>query len=133
MATSRLILDTDIIIDHLRKHTEVVKIVLRHYETAITAINHYELLSVPFLSENQLASLNQVLQIVDIIPFDKQASESAAEVWNILRSRGKLIGVMDTHIAGICVSRNLPLLTRNTDHFQRVPGLELISPEEIAP
>ncbi|MBC8496778.1 MAG: type II toxin-antitoxin system VapC family toxin [Anaerolineales bacterium] len=50
-----------------------------------------------------------------------------------MQREGKLIGVLDTQIAGICLSHNLPLLTRNTDHFQRVPGLELISPEEIAP
>jgi|GEM_PF-1630400 len=30
MATSQLILDTDIIIDHLRRHTDAVKIALRH-------------------------------------------------------------------------------------------------------
>ncbi|MBM3144806.1 MAG: type II toxin-antitoxin system VapC family toxin [Chloroflexi bacterium] len=97
----------------------------------MTAINHYELLSVPFLSKNQLISLNQVLLIVEVIPFDKQASERAAQIWNILRTQGKQIGVMDTHIAGICVSLNLPLLTRNVKHFQRVPGLKLISPEEL--
>ncbi|MEA3349303.1 MAG: type II toxin-antitoxin system VapC family toxin [Chloroflexota bacterium] len=131
METSRLVLDTDIIIDHLRRHSDIVKVVLSRYKIAITAINHYELLSVPFLSKRQQISLTQLLEIVEIIPFDMYASESAAQIWNLLRSQGKTIGVLDTHIAGTCLSRKLPLLTRNVKHFQRVPDLQLISPSDF--
>jgi tRNA(fMet)-specific endonuclease VapC len=131
MEASRLVLDTDIIIDHLRKHTGIVRAALSQYELAITAINHYEILSVPFLSRRQRTSLAQLLEIVEIIPFDEQASEIAAQTWNLLRAKGKGIGVLDTHIAGICLSRNVPLLTRNLDHFLRVPDLQLLSPSDF--
>ncbi len=131
METSRLVLDTDIVIDHLRKHTDVIRGVLSQYDLAITAINHYEILSVPFLSRRQQTSLAQLLEIVEIIPFDKQASEAAAQIWNLLRAQGKSIGVLDTHLAGICLSRNTPLLTRNLSHFQRVPNLQLLSPTDF--
>ncbi len=131
MATSRLVLDTDVVIDHLRRRTEAVNIALAKYDVSITAISHYELLSVKFMSVRQQASLAQILGIVDVIPFDVTASEHAAQLWNFLRSQGQLIGVMDTHIAGICLSQNLPLLTRNTKHFQRVPELKIVSPQDI--
>ena len=89
METSRLILDTDIIIDHLRKHIDIIRGDLSQYKLAITAINHYEILSVPFLSRRQQTSLAQLLEIVEIIPFDKQASEAATQIWNLLRPRKK--------------------------------------------
>ncbi|MBI5047876.1 MAG: type II toxin-antitoxin system VapC family toxin [Deltaproteobacteria bacterium] len=39
------------------------------------------------------------------------------------------IGVKDSFIAGICEAHNLPLLTRNIKHFNRIPNLKLISLE----
>ena len=39
----------------------------------------------------------------------------------------------DTLIAGICLAQQLPLLTRNVRHYQRVPGLQVVSPTDVAP
>ncbi|AOQ24166.1 hypothetical protein MTAT_08070 [Moorella thermoacetica] len=53
---------------------------------------------------------------------------AAAMIENRLRSGGKVIGVPETLIAGICLARNLPLFTLNTEHFKRVTGLEVLTP-----
>ncbi|APC08657.1 type II toxin-antitoxin system VapC family toxin [Neomoorella thermoacetica] len=47
---------------------------------------------------------------------------AAAMIENRLRSGGKVIGVPDTIIAGICLARNLSLFTLNTEHFKRITG-----------
>ena len=62
MANTQLVIDTDIVIDHLRKKTGVLKHVLAIFACAITAVNLYELRSVPFLSDNQRKTLEEVLQ-----------------------------------------------------------------------
>jgi len=36
-----------------------------------------------------------------------------------------LIGFPDILIAGICLAHDLPLLTRNQAHFERIPDLVL--------
>lgn len=132
MAATRLVIDTDVVIDHLRKKTGVLNHVLAHYTCAITAINLYELRSVPFLSEHQRKTLEDVLQITELLPFDGPSAEQAAEVWNTLRLHGQLIGAQDVQIAGVCLAHRLPLLTRNTSHFQRVPNLILLTREDFA-
>ncbi len=132
MAATQLVIDTDVVIDHLRKKTGVLKHVLRIYSCAITAINLYELRSVPFLSDHQRNSLEEVLQITKVIPFNQNAAERAAEIWNTLRASGQLIGAQDVQIAGICVANDFPLLTRNKNHFQRVPDLILFASADFA-
>ncbi len=131
METTRLVLDSDVLIDHLRRKTDAVRIALVSYNCAITAINLYELRSVPFLSVRQRVSLMQVLTLTDVLPFDEDAAEQAAHVWTLLRSQGQLIGLPDTQIAGGCLANQLPLLTRNLGHYQRVPNLQLLSPQDI--
>jgi predicted nucleic acid-binding protein len=42
-----------------------------------------------------------------------------------------MIGLADILSAGICLSNNLPLLTRNVEHFNRVEGLRLVSPDGL--
>jgi len=35
--------------------------------------------------------------------------------------------------AGICLDADLPLVTRNVDHFERVDGLRVIHPRDWSP
>jgi tRNA(fMet)-specific endonuclease VapC len=41
------------------------------------------------------------------------------------------ISLSDTLVAGICLAADLPLLTRNVKHFDRVDGLKLITPNSL--
>jgi tRNA(fMet)-specific endonuclease VapC len=36
------------------------------------------------------------------------------------------MGMADYLIAGICIRHGTALLTRNEEHFRRVPGLEIV-------
>ncbi|MFT5473906.1 MAG: tRNA(fMet)-specific endonuclease VapC, partial [Kiritimatiellia bacterium] len=49
-----------------------------------------------------------------------------SELFADLRRRNKLIGPNDLWIAAATLSLGLPLLTRNTDEFKRVPDLDVI-------
>ena len=44
-----------------------------------------------------------------------------------LRAQGMLIGDLDMLIAATALHHNLILLTNNRSHFQRVPGLTLLT------
>ena len=43
-----------------------------------------------------------------------------------LAANGQLIGGNDLWIAATSLAHGMPLVTRNGDHFKRVPGLEVI-------
>jgi tRNA(fMet)-specific endonuclease VapC len=104
---------------------------IEHFDCALTAVSLYELNAVPFLVEKQRAALLQLQTVLESLAFDALAAERAAQVWRSLASRGLLIGLPDILLAGVCLANDLPLLTRNSEHFRRVEGLHVITPDEL--
>jgi len=131
VATERVVVDTDIIIDYLRRRERTLEHALGQFDCAITVITWYELNAVPAHSSRQFRLLASLAEIMEILPFNHPAADQAAKVWRHLRKQGQPIGLPDTLIAGICLANELPLLTNNTSHFQRVAGLVVISPRTI--
>ena len=76
-------------------------------------------------SRSQIARLDAVKSRFDVLPFDLPAAEQAAKVRAHLERQGTPIGPVDTMIAGIALSRDLTVVTRNIREFERVPGLRV--------
>ena len=62
-----------------------------------------------------------------IIPVDEIVASHYGMISRILRASGNLIGSNDIWIAATALSLSYPLLTRNADHFARVPALEVVT------
>jgi tRNA(fMet)-specific endonuclease VapC len=131
VGTPQIAADADVVIDYLRGHATALQLALDHFDCGMTAISLYEVRATPTLSSRQQRLLATLLALVEILPFDAEASIAAAGVWRTLAARGELIGLPDILTAGICLRHDLPLLTRNTAHFQRVAGLRLVSPDDL--
>ena len=95
-------------------------------DIAISAIVAQELFYGAFKSQRaaQNAALIDSLQF-EVLEFDKEDARQAGELRALLASRGTPIGPYDVLIAGQAKSRNLILVTNNTEEFGRVPGLRL--------
>lgn len=61
------------------------------------------------------------------VDVDTQVATQAAIIRRYLRLGGNLIGDFDILIAATALSESIPLVTRNTDEFSRVAGLELVT------
>jgi len=123
-----IVVDSDVLIDSLRGREPSRKKVadgLRESALATTTINAFELRS-GARNAKQETSIENLLAPLQILPFDQAASRAASNARRELESRGETIGMGDYLIAGVCLSRALPLLTRNRAHFERVPGLLLV-------
>ena len=131
MDGTQIIIDTDVIIDYLRRRSDGLVHVLEEFNCATTTITLFELLAVAVRSTQQEQRLAEFQTIVLTIPFDESATLAAATIWRNLQNQGQLIGLPDTLIAGICVARELPLLTKNVKHYARVTSLQVIHPEEV--
>jgi len=131
MANSHLIVDTDIVIDFLRRQSDTLLQVATHYQCNLTAISLFELQIGAIRSEQQAQRFTDILKYFSILPFDTSAAQQAAQLGHHLQQTGQIIGLPDTLIAGICLSQNKPLLTRNTRHYERVSGLQIISPSNL--
>jgi tRNA(fMet)-specific endonuclease VapC len=128
MEAARLVLDTDVIIDHLRARSSLIVEALDNFRCAFTMVTIYELKAVQNLRPEQTLRLASLTKRLQILPLDSEAAERSAEIWRSLARTGAPIGLADTLLAGICLAADLPLLTRNVEHFSRVDGLKLITP-----
>ena len=59
------------------------------------------------------------------LPWTTAAADSYGEIKALLKRRGIPIGEMDTQIAAHALAEDLILVTHNTRHFDKVPGLKV--------
>jgi predicted nucleic acid-binding protein len=62
-----------------------------------------------------------------VLPWTTDVSWEYGEAYRYLSENGLLIGSNDLWIAATALVFQMPLVTRNIRHYQRVPGLKLIS------
>ncbi|MEX2236256.1 MAG: PIN domain-containing protein [Dehalococcoidia bacterium] len=67
----------------------------------------------------------EILTVLRILPFDEDAARIYGPLRLDLERRGRVIGEPDTRIAAIALSHNLTVVTGNTRHFERIPGLSV--------
>jgi tRNA(fMet)-specific endonuclease VapC len=69
--------------------------------------------------------IDLLLDQVPVLPWTTAAADQYGHLKALLKRKGVPIGEMDTQIAAHAVSEGLILVTHNTRHFKRVPGLGL--------
>lgn len=52
--------------------------------------------------------------------------EETVKIKAYLTEKGVSIGATDERIAGIAISNNATIVTRNTKHFSRIPKLNIV-------
>lgn len=130
----KVFVDSDYLIDFLRGRSYARHLMerIRDREIIATAssITAFELYSGAFLSsspEKKLAEAEAVLEWLDVVQVGKGVMREAARIYAALRTEGAMIELQDIFIAASCISLDLPFLTRNKKHFERVKGLRFAS------
>ena len=125
------LLDTNIVTAHLKRNP-VVRQRMRAAERAghpvrLNAVSYYEtkrgLLAIR--AHKQLAAFERLWRVLGIVMIDHAVLDKAAELYATLRAREQLIEDADLLIAAIALVHNMTLVTNNTAHFTRVPGLQV--------
>ena len=97
-------------------------------DITISTINLFELEYGMGKSSSRIKMDSYVLSLCKryaVLEFDRAASLQAGAIRALLHTRGTPIGPYDVQIAGIALSHNLIVVTRNTREFERVPGLRV--------
>ncbi len=122
-----MIADSDVLIDFLRGRgpwAGRIKIEIETGHLATTAINSFELLSGAKTPADK-DKVSRLLDALTVLAVSPEASALAAETRLSLEKDGQGIGMADYLVAGVCLANGGVLLTRNLDHFERVPGLKI--------
>jgi len=122
-----MVADSDLLIDFLRGKDpgrERIKLEIATGRLATTAINAFELLS-SARSPRESEKVATLLAALTILPVEERGASLAAEARRHLEEQGAGIGLGDYLIAGVCIGSSATLLTRNIEHFKRIPGLRL--------
>lgn len=128
MGQRNVILDSSVLIHHARsqkKHNSFFSRSLPAYYPNLSVISVYEIEFGAYRAGR--VSDIQTLQVsLNILPLTEKIARQAAALEASLVRRNLQIGIKDTFIAATCLEHNLPLLTVNVRHFDRVEGLQLI-------
>ncbi len=131
MADKITLVDTSVLINYYRKTDKAnsvwVKLVRQGYRFSISAVTKYEIYS--GATQSQLDFWENILQAVEVIPFDERCVDTAVGVNAALKRKRKQIGIADLFIAATALTRYLPIATINKSHFDRIDGLEIIDIE----
>jgi tRNA(fMet)-specific endonuclease VapC len=74
-------------------------------------------------SRNLHRLIGTFVEPIEVMSFDQSAADRFAAIAVVLARRGEPIGTFDTLIAAHSLSLGLTFVTKNTQHFRRVPGL----------
>lgn len=124
-----IIADTDVVIDFFSGAEPVsttISELIRGDNLALTSVTLFELYA-GIVGKKRLRQIENLILVIPVFPLDRKEAETAATIYNELKQCGTLIGNQDILIAGICITHDLPLLTRNTAHFSRISRLRLFA------
>jgi predicted nucleic acid-binding protein len=133
MEITRVVVDTDILIDLLRNVKKVLEFISdmerKEYVLSTTIINAFELFHGAYRSKKQsenLASTRRLLERLIILGMSLKSAESADRIYAELETKRQPIGLRDAMVGAITLTRGYVLATRNIEHLQRIPNLTLV-------
>lgn len=119
----RVLLDTAILIDHLRGAAEAVEYLESlEQRPGCSEITRIEV--VTGLRSAERAPAEQLFALIDWVPVDEPIAKRAGELGRRFRARHRGIDVADLAIAATADSLGIDLATPNVKHFPMFPGLE---------
>ena len=82
--------------------------------------------------QDAIDALDRLVSRFDVLPISRAVATAAAEIIADLRADGqRLDDLHDVYIGATARTEQLPVLTANVDHFERIDGVRVINWEEF--
>lgn len=124
------LIDTDWVIDYLRGRRSAVAL-LEDFppgDIGISTITYGEVYEGIVLGPQRRINedaLNEFLRVADVVQLTRPIMRRDARIRGELRRVGRRLEDTDLLIAATALDHDVTLVTRNVNHFTRVPGLRL--------
>ena len=130
-------LDTDVVIDHLRRPGTADNLFDRLFVlgTCVSAMSYgkpWQGVVEHRRQDEMTVVLAKLLEPLRILPLDEATMRIFAVVRSGLKRQGMLLPAQDLLIAATAIQHDLILVTRNQRHFNRIDGLQVASPDDLA-
>ena len=126
------LLDTNIISYALRPQNQALAqrlhAAMADEHVAISVVTRAEIRAGQFrldAQDKRREAIDQMIETLPTLVWTTHAADIYGEAHTLLMNRGQPIGIMDVQIAAHAMAENLILVTHNTRHFERIPGLKL--------
>jgi tRNA(fMet)-specific endonuclease VapC len=70
--------------------------------------------------------MRMLTENTSVLPFTDSVAIKAAQLYHQLKRQNKMIEFRDIFIAATCIVNELPLITLNKKHFNRIEELKLV-------
>jgi len=129
-----LVADTTVLIDLWRYKKKPAR--LRDLEAKVGM----ESIAIPWITEAEFGrgayhqnssweDLEGFLEAFSRIALDRATMKTYCELWSRMARQGSSTSYPDLWIGASAVNFRAPVLTRNPGHFEKIPGLEVVSYE----
>lgn len=133
MATSHLLIDTSIFIEHLRKQNRQKSIlynIVGDYLLYTSTVVEFELYT-GAIDNQKRYDVQALLSWSTVLPLTSDIAQRAAAIYRQLRADNQLIEMRDILIAATALNHSLPLMTLNVGHFNRISTLQVAALPKI--
>jgi len=127
MENQKIIVDTSIIIEHLRKEIKSkskLYSIINDYEIYASAITEFELFAGAKDKRKETDIIN-ILSVIKILPFTSEIAQEASKIFLDLKKSNQSIEISDLFIGTTSMVFGIPLFTLNIKHFNRINNIVL--------
>lgn len=128
MEHRKVLADTSIVIDHLRKSNKSASALFKsidEYELSISAVSIFELYA-GATDERKKTDIANTVSAFETLPFTHDIAVKAGELYIALKKSNRIIEVKDIFIAATAIVYDIPVFTLNKKHFERLEGVSLV-------
>ena len=128
MEHRKVLADTSIVIDHLRKSNKNASVLFRgidNYDFSISAVSIFELYA-GATDERKKSDIANTLSAFETLPFTHDIAVKAGELYIALKKANRILEVKDVFIAATAIVYDMPIFTLNRKHFERLEGVNLV-------
>jgi len=122
-----MVVDTNIFIEYLRAKDKLNTVLLKlpdKIEMSISSTTVYEL----FMGVNTEMKRKEIQILtgnLNLLSFNYEIATKSAEIYNDLKYKNQLIEFRDIFIGATAIVYQLPILTLNRKHFERIREIKI--------
>lgn len=96
------------------------------FDLFVSSITVFELFA-GATDERKKKDIENIVSAAVVVSFSTDIAKEAGELYISLKKENRILEIRDIFIAATAVTFNLPIVTLNREHFERIKKIELLS------